>query len=864
MTGESDIDAEPRKHIAVVLPKNRVWVWHEKIISVLQRSFEVDVYSSGDAPPYPRSIEFWLRLERCILGEFDLVKLARVPAAPWRECVDVAVYSLILNLSEQPIFGSDIPILEPRYQGNSDSVNLFAALFVRQNPYLSFHLKEHEEPIVASYLANPDRIVLARVLQNSFARLIALAERATKHLIHGTSAAILPRPPNSSPVFSSAIMARFCLRFGLDKAFWSFVRRLQIKEYWSIALSQLENSDVTRKPAVEKLVILPDDGRRYYADPFLFADAGRRWLFFEELEYRTGKGIISCAQVKDERRISAPIPVLKRPYHLSYPFVFRQGSEIYMIPETGSNNTVELYRAQSFPFSWMLHLTLLENVALYDATLLQYQNRLWLFGAVSHYASPPQDELAIFYSESLEGPWHPHRLNPVKSDCRSSRPAGRVVVRDNRLLRPAQDCESGYGSALVWCEIIELTPDRYHERELSRWYAHDLNAAGIHTFDCDDGLSVIDIKHTVWKRSILTRKWDKTTALSDTRSSRCPRSGGIREISVNKEPARAPMILDDIGVVVIGRNEGKRLIDCLASVKLETNNNVVYVDSGSTDGSTAAAQEFGAFVVNLDLTQPFSAARARNEGFRVLKVLKPDIRFVQFLDGDCILIQGWLDTATAFIKQQPDVAIVSGRLRELHPTASIYNQLCDIEWDAPIGEISACGGNSMVRVEAFEAAGGFLPQLIGGEEPELCLRLRERGWKIWRLSADMARHDAAMTRFSQWWGRSVRSGYGLADIWLLHWTSPLWSWDMASSVFWGGLLPATICLGALIHPAALGGALAYFLQVCRIAFARGLTSSQSWIFAIVIMVSKFAYFQGILKFCWRQLCRRGAPLIEYK
>jgi len=321
------------------------------------------------------------------------------------------------------------------------------------------------------------------------------------------------------------------------------------------------------------------------------------------------------------------------------------------------------------------------------------------------------------------------------------------------------------------------------------------------------------------------------------------------------------MILDEIGVVAIGRNEGQRLIDCLASVKLQTNN-IVYVDSGSTDGSTAAAASFGAFVVNLDLTEAFTAARARNEGFRALKALEPDIRFVQFVDGDCTLSQGWLETAVAFITQRDDVAIVSGRLSELHPTASVYNQLNDIQLESPVGEISECGGNSLVRVKAFEAAGGFRPQLVGGEEPELCLRLRQRGWKIWQLSAQMAMHDAAMTRFSQWWVRSVKTGYGFADVWLLH--SKIWRRHMTSAVFWGGLLPVTICFGALIHPAALGGALAYFVQLCRIAFARGPTSSQSWVYSAVTIVSKFAFFQGILKYLWRRLRRQAAPLIEYK
>src|ERR1700719_1882252 len=165
------------------------------------------------------------------------------------------------------------------------------------------------------------------------------------------------------------------------------------------------------------------------------------------------------------------------------------------------------------------------------------------------------------------------------------------------------------------------------------------------------------------------------------------------------------MIPNDVGVVAIGRNEGERLIGCLKSAKSDTSS-IVYVDSGSSDGSIAAAEQIGASVVRLDLSQPFTAARVRNEGLAALKALRPDVRFVQFVDGDCILVNGWLDKALAFIEQWPNAAIVCGRRRERHPSASVYNLLCDLEWNTPIGEALACGGDALVRVEAFEAVGG--------------------------------------------------------------------------------------------------------------------------------------------------------------
>jgi GT2 family glycosyltransferase len=320
-----------------------------------------------------------------------------------------------------------------------------------------------------------------------------------------------------------------------------------------------------------------------------------------------------------------------------------------------------------------------------------------------------------------------------------------------------------------------------------------------------------------------------------------------------------------IGVVIIGRNEGERLRRCFASV-LPGVDSIVYVDSGSTDGSADLAERLGVSVVRLDLMQPFTAARARNEGFTALKTLRPHIRFVQFIDGDCELAPNWLKAAGAFISQRKDVAIVCGRLRERHPKLSIYNRLCDLEWNTPVGETSMCGGNSLVRVDAFEAVTGFRSQLIGGEEPELCLRLREKGWRIWRLDAEMGLHDAAMTHFSQWWIRAVRGGYAMAEVSWLHMHSPfrIWKKVIISSIFWGGLLPLTIGLTSLIYPVAVLATLIYPIQICRIALRRGATALQSWAYAVFIVFSMFAQLQGILKLCWHRWRGHTAGLIEYK
>lgn len=325
------------------------------------------------------------------------------------------------------------------------------------------------------------------------------------------------------------------------------------------------------------------------------------------------------------------------------------------------------------------------------------------------------------------------------------------------------------------------------------------------------------------------------------------------------------MSLKYIGVVIIGRNEGPRLISCLTSAGAQTAN-IVYVDSGSTDGSVEAAEKMAAHVVRLDLSEPFTAARARNAGFEHLMALAPNVRFVQFVDGDCTLADGWLEKALSFFEQQPNTAIVCGRRRERDPDASIYNQLCDLEWNTPIGEAKACGGDALMRVEAYKAVGGFRAQSIAGEEPELCVRLRERGWKIWRLDAEMTLHDAAMTRFRQWWLRSVRCGYAYAEVARLHRASEfgIWKRETHRAVLWGGVLPIAICLGAVLHPVLLVGGLIYLFQITRIAVTKGPPSFQSWLYAVFNILGKLPEFQGIVRFYRRLWSGQVIALIEYK
>ncbi|MGF1544718.1 MAG: glycosyltransferase [Parvularculaceae bacterium] len=319
-----------------------------------------------------------------------------------------------------------------------------------------------------------------------------------------------------------------------------------------------------------------------------------------------------------------------------------------------------------------------------------------------------------------------------------------------------------------------------------------------------------------------------------------------------------------LAAIVIGRNEGARLEACLDSLARD-DLQLVYVDSGSADGSVAAARRRGAAVIELDLATPFTAARARNAGFAAL-ANRGALDFVQFVDGDCAVAPGWLAAAAAFLSERPDVAAVCGRRRERRPEASVYNLLCDVEWATPAGEARACGGDFMVRREAFEAVGGFDEGLIAGEEPELCFRLRAAGWRIHRLDAEMTVHDAAMSRFGQWWRRNVRAGYAYANGFALHGGTAerFRAREVARAVVFGGALPALAILGALVSPAFLALFLIYPLQAVRVFMKRADLSRGRLAYAVACVAARAPEFVGVATFALARLRGRPAAIIEYK
>ncbi|MGA2537310.1 MAG: glycosyltransferase [Terracidiphilus sp.] len=325
----------------------------------------------------------------------------------------------------------------------------------------------------------------------------------------------------------------------------------------------------------------------------------------------------------------------------------------------------------------------------------------------------------------------------------------------------------------------------------------------------------------------------------------------------------------NLAIVAIGRNEGERLKSCLRAAA-GVAKTVVYVDSGSTDGSPAFARSMRCEVVELTPDSPFSAARARNEGFARAMTIDPDVEVVQFLDGDCVLVDGWFERGTTALAARTDVGIVCGHVREMHPEASIYNRLFDLEWRQPPGEIDACGGIFMVRPEVFRAVGGFRPEVIAAEDNEFCVRVRRSGPKILLLDSGMVWHDAAMKRFSEWWRRTRRTGHAYAQVAALHGDSEerYYVRECRRVWIWGLLIPAlALGLALVTRGWSLLLLLAYPLQfvwIYRKGRKRGWSAGDAIIYAYFTVIAKFPAVEGMVAYYSRRLRGKTPTIMEHK
>ncbi|MEM5383451.1 hypothetical protein VSR68_07590 [Paraburkholderia phymatum] len=403
------------------------------------------------------------------------------------------------------------------FNGRPGVAALWNMLLRRETPHIQVVEKCPNKTVhrvlAESYVALPAKDFFCISLEQCMRRCKTLLLRARDPGIARRDRGVVAEAiPDAVDHVSAGEVLRFGARHLFNRGRRKVTALLYREEHWTLATQRFEHDQSERMLMKLGLHLeeslptalweldwhhLPERDDHFYADPFLWKDeSGQYHLFFEELSYEENRGVISHVMLDSlgKRFIDAPKVVLRQPYHLSYPFLFQYGGAIFMIPETSANRTIEVYRASQFPITWVLHKILLDDVIAADTTLFQDGVTWWMWTSVAKHGEPNYDELSLYYADTPFGPWTPHPLNPVVSDCRSARMAGNVFRdRRNRLIRPAQDCEHSYGGAIRFCEITELTRTTYAER-IWRNGEPPEGFDGVHTWNRTGDLAVIDVK----------------------------------------------------------------------------------------------------------------------------------------------------------------------------------------------------------------------------------------------------------------------------------------------------------------------------------------------------------------------------------
>ncbi len=233
---------------------------------------------------------------------------------------------------------------------------------------------------------------------------------------------------------------------------------------------------------------------KFWADPFPIKHNGKYFIFFEEMNLSTQKGEISCIQLNNKFEFENHSIVLKGENHFSFPNVFKHNDEFYMLPENSESNNLIIFKSYNFPFDWRPYKILIQGIKLLDPICFYYKGTFWLLAnKVNEYEYDNNHSLYLYFSDDLfSNSWCPHPLNPIVSDSRFSRNAGRIIFKGEKLFRVSQNCFVNYGSQINFMEICEISKIDYSEKLVS--HIHPIgNSKGVHTYNEIDELAWVDL-----------------------------------------------------------------------------------------------------------------------------------------------------------------------------------------------------------------------------------------------------------------------------------------------------------------------------------------------------------------------------------
>jgi hypothetical protein len=493
MSSKSTIAARTVR-VCLYLDLSRMFRWQLWLAEAVAAipGYEVFVVFSQERRPLPKSCLFVFELERIIYGikgtnaidpvSDSLIRRATNGAAkePFDVLVDFAADQSRLANCERvltPCFNNSIP----------GEIGAIAGLI--NDPSLLIEVHDSARP-ANPWTAHPavaDRDVLLQCIDNGLSCAVRLVLKAIAAPVQSS----IPWPSKRSPVMASFVGIRSMAQeiAAISRKMGRYLKILAIGgKHWSVAW-RINPSATLFDAEAATFALLADDGNRFYADPFPFRQGGQDFVFVEEFPFSTQRGCISVAKIENGY-MHTPLPVLEESYHLSYPFIFEHGGEIWAIPESGEGRGIYLYRAEQFPFKWKQEGCLLSDINGYDSTLLRHNGRFWLFVCERVWNSSSSDILSVFYSDNLTGQWLPHSDNPVLFDATLSRPAGAIFQRDGNIIRPIQDCSQQYGGAVVLCRIDALGSQEFAQTVTGRIHCEQ---RGCHTYNNYSGLEVIDV-----------------------------------------------------------------------------------------------------------------------------------------------------------------------------------------------------------------------------------------------------------------------------------------------------------------------------------------------------------------------------------
>jgi hypothetical protein len=480
-------DSSPTVLIELLFDANRPRAWMQRVIALLGgRGFEVQARWIEVRTERPHGLDLLFELERMLLrggrrSDADAISQddchARLPLRRPQVVIDFTAEP------RDPRSTAEL-YLRPLYDGAAGENAVLAPILAGDLPQIQIRDEIGGGILEVGKPSAETADGLSGALETVMARTATLL------------AAVLSRGPRPTPASIDAVAggggrspANYVLR-GIAVSIAKRIYRLCCyAPHWRIGWRHTDDAGIWGSADLSgpDWNVVPSPAHRFYADPFPITWKGRTMVFFEDLDHRVNKGIISAIEFDGNGPVGPVMPVLEEPWHLSYPFLIAHDDELWMIPESSSNLDVAIYKCVEYPDRWERHATLLSGFELGDATIVRHQNRHYLFGATRDGAGGYSDTLSIFHAEDLFGRWQPHARNPVLLDRASARPAGHFVQSGGRLWRPVQDCSYGYGCALGLAEVTELSPTGFSQtvhhviRPGPRWPGrklHTLNRCG--------------------------------------------------------------------------------------------------------------------------------------------------------------------------------------------------------------------------------------------------------------------------------------------------------------------------------------------------------------------------------------------------